>query len=373
MIIAVNACFLSAHFPDNDGNFIITSCAALAKKHPSHQFIFITDVVPPVAFPSAKNIATIVTGPQVKSTLRLQYWLNYKLPAVLRKQQVDVLVNLGCCSLRTKVPQCILMDDLSLLQQQNSIAKNWLRFYKSNLPKFLSKSKAIATTSTFLKTTLIDTYKIKDTAIDVVYKGVDEKFIPLSWEQKESSKAKYTDGKEYFLYNGKIDTQHNLINLLKAFSFFKKRQKSNMQLVLASATGVTDTAFTKSIASYKFKDEVKLLEHCNIETLAEITGAAYALVHPVFYEGFCTAAVESMQAGTPVITTNRSAMLEISGDAALYINPDDFNDIADKMMWLFKDEDKRNELIAKGLQQVTAYEPEITTDLIWKVIIKAAQ
>ena len=88
MIIAVNACFLSAHFPDSDGNFIITSCAALAKKHPRHQFIFITDVVPAVAFPSAKNIAAIVTGSQVKSTLRLQYWLNYKLPAVLRKQQV---------------------------------------------------------------------------------------------------------------------------------------------------------------------------------------------------------------------------------------------------------------------------------------------
>jgi glycosyltransferase involved in cell wall biosynthesis len=372
MTIAVNACFLPHQFPDSDGQYIINCCTALAKQHPQHQFIFITDTAPAVAFPSAKNLSTIVTGPQVKSPLRLQYWLNYKLPAVLRKQQADVLISLGCCSLRTKIKQCLLVDDLSFLQPQNGIAKNWIRYYKNNTGKFLNKAASVIASSEFLKTTLVDTYKINDTKIEVIYKGVNEKFVPFSWQQKDTIKEQYTAGKEFFLYSGIIDTHHNLINLLKAFSFFKKRQKSNMQLVLASTAGITDTAFTKSLSSYKFKEEVKILEHCNIETLAALTAAAYALVYPVWYQGYCTVAVEAMQSGTPVITSKQSSMPEILGDAATYINQDDFNTIADKMMLLFKDEDKKNELIAKGLQQSAAHSRANAVEQIWQTIIKAS-
>lgn len=181
MTIAVNACFLPHQFPDSDGHYIISCCTALAKQYNQHQFIFITDTAPAVAFPSAKNLSTIVTGPRVKSPLRLQYWLNYKLPAVLRKQQADILISLGCCSLRTKVKQCLLVDDLSFLEIQNGIAKNWIRYYKSNTGKFLNKAAAVIACSKFLKSTLVDTCKINDNKIDVIYKGVHEAFIPFSW------------------------------------------------------------------------------------------------------------------------------------------------------------------------------------------------
>jgi glycosyltransferase involved in cell wall biosynthesis len=197
---------------------------------------------------------------------------------------------------------------------------------------------------------------------------VNTLFIPADWRQKEKIKDQYSTGKEYFLYSGTIDTQHNLINLLKAFSFFKKRQKSNMQLILASTAGIKDAVFTKSLASYKYRTEVQLLERCSMETLAAVTAAAYALVYPVLYEGFCTSAAEAMQCGTPVITTNSSSLPEICGDAALYANSSDFNDIADKMMLLFKDEDKRNELIIKGLQQATQFNREKTAVRIWELL-----
>lgn len=143
-----------------------------------------------------------------------------------------------------------------------------------------------------------------------------------------------------------------------------------MQLVLATTTVFTDAAFTKSLAAYKYRDEIMLLDKLPPETLAAITAAAYALVYPVFYDGFCTPALEAMQAGVPVITSNKAAMPEICSNAALYINPDDFNDIADKMMLLFKDENKRNELIASGLQQAAKYNWPITTELLWQAIEK---
>ena len=58
-------------------------------------------------------------------------------------------------------------------------------------------------------------------------------FRPFTWTEKESWKDSFTEGREYFLYVGSVHPRKNLINLLKAFSGFKKRQKTNMQLVIA--------------------------------------------------------------------------------------------------------------------------------------------
>jgi glycosyltransferase involved in cell wall biosynthesis len=77
-----------------------------------------------------------------------------------------------------------------------------------------------------------------------------------------------------------------------------------------------------------------------------------------------------MQADVPVITSPLSAMPEICGDAALYMAPNDFNDIADKMMLLFKDESKRNLFIIKGRQQANLYNWDKSAELIWKAVIK---
>lgn len=370
MTIAVNACFLDDDHLPNNGNFIIECFTRLAKKFPQHQFLFISDKAINEKYISTKNILSVITGPKIKNPLLLQYWLNFKVPAVLRKHKVDVFVSIGNCSLRTKLPQCLLINDFSFLQHPEFFTRSWYRFYKKNTPAFLNKATTITTAAGFLKKDIVDSYKINTDKINVVYQGINKIFTPADWQQKEAVKEKYTAGKEYFLYTGEINSNKNLVNLLKAFSFFKKRQKSNMQLVLATTTAFTDVAFTKSLAAYKYRDEVKLLYQLPVETLAAITAAAYAVVYPVFYDSFCTPALEAMQAGVPVITSNKAAMPEICGNAALYINPGDFNDIADKMMLLFKDENKRNELIVSGIPQAAKYNWPETTELLWQAIEK---
>ena len=370
MTIAVNACFLNNEHLTGNGNFIVECFSRLAEKFSHHRFIFISDKPVNEKYIASKNITSVITGPQIKNPLLLQYWLNYKVPAVLRKNKADVFFSIGHCSLRTKVPQCLMVNELSFLHHPHFFTRSWFRFYKKNMPNFFNNAKVVVTASQFLKQDVINFYKIKEGKIDVVYQGINKIFIPVNWQQKEAIKEKNTAGKEYFLYTGEIHSNKNLINLLKAFSFFKKRQKSNMQLVLATTATVKDPSFNQSLAAYKYKDEVKLLNNLAIETLAAITAAAYALVYPVFYEGFCATTLEAMQAGVPVITSNKTVMPEICGDAALYINPDDFNDIADKMMLLFKDENKRDELISKGRQQADKYNWDKTTKLLWQAMEK---
>ena len=372
MIIAVNANFINTG-PGNAACFIFEKFSRLASQYPQHQFVYISDKAIDEKNIISKNITPVVTGPQTKNPLLLQYWLNYKVPAILRRYKADVFVSAGgYCSLRTKVPQCIIINDLSFLQHPDFFAAGWLRFYKKNTTKFLTKAKTIVTTSQFLELEIINTYKIESSKVDVVYQSAGEYFKPVIWQQKDVTKANYTEGKEYFLYSGPIAPDKNLITLLKAFSFFKKRQKSNMQLVLASKTAVTDKGFIKNLASFKYRDEVKLFENLPPDGLAEITASAYAMIYPLVYEAVGTSLIEAMQAGVPVISAGTTAIPEICGDAALYFNPGDFNDIADKMMFLFKDEDQRNQHIIKGRQQAGLYNWHKTLEVLWAAIGKCA-
>jgi glycosyltransferase involved in cell wall biosynthesis len=371
MTIAVNANFLNADYPCNNGDLIFEIFSRLAKKYPQHHFLYFCDSNFDKKYITSKNITPVATWPQIKNTLVLQYRLNYKIPSLLKKHKADIFISAGgYCSLRTKLPQCVIVNDLSFLQLPLFFPKRWLSFYKRNTAKFLTKAKVIVTTSDFLKKEIIAKYKITADKIDVAYTAASNNFKPSTWQQKDAVKEKYTEGLEYFLYAGPVNTGNNLITLLKAFSFFKKRQKSNMQLLLASTTAATDKALIKSLASYKYRAEVKLLDNLSEESMVQITGAAYTMIYPSLYDGCGKSLLQALQSDIPVITGNNTAMPEICGDAALYINPNDFNDIAEKMMLLFKDEDLRNQLIIKGRQQAAIYNWDTTGDKVWEIILK---
>ncbi len=371
MTIAVNANFLNTNYPCYDGDFIFEIFSRLAKKYPQHNIIYFFDNNFDEKYITSKNITAVITGPQIKNPLLLQYRLNYKIPSLLKKHKADIFISTGgYCSLRTKLPQCVIINDLSFLQLPQFFSKRWLNFYKRNTEKFLTKAKVIVTTAEFLKKDIINKYKIASDKIDVAYTAASNNFKPSTWQQKDTVKEKYTEGLEYFLYAGPVNTGSNLITLLKAFSFFKKRQKSNMQLLLMSKSAAIDKDFIKSLASYKYRDEVKLLDNLSDENIIQITGAAYAMIYPSLYDGCGTSLLQAMQSDIPVITANNTAMPEICSDAALYISSNDFNDIAEKMMLLFKDEDLRNELIIKGRQQAAMYNWDKTADKVWKIILK---
>ncbi len=351
-------------------DFIVEVFLRLAKQYPGHQFIFMADKDFDEKLIASKNITTVILGPAVKSPLRMQYRLNYKIPALLRRHKANVFISTNYCSVKTKVPQCIIINELPALHQSPWYNKSWLRFFKNNTAKFLTRPKSIITTSQFLKNELVEKYKIAEGKIDVAYQGIDENFKPVFWQQKDVVKQTYTNGLEFFLYAGPIHPQQNLMALLKAFSFFKKRQKSNMQLVVASAFAIADGELIKSLGSFKYRGEVKLLEQVPVEEMAKITAAAYTLVYPSRHQIADWPVAAAMQSDTPVITATSSTAKEICGDAVLYVNPDDFNDIADKMMLVFKDEDKRFELIAKGRQQAALYQWDKTAAVIWQAIEK---
>ena len=208
--------------------------------------------------------------------------------------------------------------------------------------------------------------------IHIVYNATNPVFKPLSYEEKEKIKQQYTDGCEYFIFTGTIHPRKNLINLLRAFSVFKKKQSSNMKLVISGRMAWKTEEFTRLLSTFKFRNDVILTGYVSKEELSFLVASAYAMVYPSLFEGFGVPPLEALQCHVPAIVSRSSAMPEVGGDAYLYIDPDSFEDIVQKMMLLYKDETLRNKLVTNGEERLSLFSWDKTAEKMWNCIQLAA-
>jgi glycosyltransferase involved in cell wall biosynthesis len=115
-----------------------------------------------------------------------------------------------------------------------------------------------------------------------------------------------------------------------------------------------------------------LLTLLPIEVLSKITAAAYAFVYPSLYEDFALNPLQAMRCEVPVVAGNAGALPELCGDAALYADCLHFEDLAEKMMLLFKDENKVKELVAAGRIRSLQFSWDKAADSLWQNILKVA-
>lgn len=372
MRIAVNTRFLLPDYLEGYGYFIFETFKYLVTKYPEHQFIFIFDRPYDKRFIFSSNVIPVVIGPAARHPLLWKYWYDIKIPRILTKYKADVFVSAdGMCSLKTKVPQCIVVHDLAFLHYPSYIKRFHYLFFKRYVPKFLERAKSIATVTQFSKEDILLNYRINPNKISVVYSAAKEFFEPVPANVAEITKDKYTSGREYFLYVGAIHPRKNLINLLKAFSIFKKRQKSNLKLLLAGRLAWKYDSFIFDLKRFKYRDDVIMAGYVADDELAKMMASAYALVYPSLFEGFGVPVVEAMKCNVPVLTSAGTSMQEVAKEAALYSDPKNFQDLAEKMMLIYKNENLRAQLIEKGKTVAAQYSWQRTAEAVWQSILKA--
>ncbi len=373
MRIAVNTRFLLKDKLEGYGYYINELSKRIAQQHPEHEFLFVFDRPFDEQFITSQNITPVVVSPQARHALSFKWWYDVKVPFALKKWKADVFVSLdGFCSLTTKVPQVLGIHDLAFLHYPDLIPKHHLWYYKLQTNKFLKKAKHIVTVSEFSKNDIVSRYKVDVEKIEVVHNAARKCFDPIGWEEKEQTKAGWSDGREYFLFVGAIHPRKNIFNLLRAFSRFKQWQQSNMKLLLAGRLAWHSDDIVDKLATYKYRDDVVLLDYVPDEQLSKLVASAYALVYPSLFEGFGLPIVEAMKSGTPVITSSVSSMPEIGGEAALYVDPNDFDNIATQMMRLYKDEQLRETLITAGKLQAEKFNWDRSAEKLWTIIEEAS-
>jgi glycosyltransferase involved in cell wall biosynthesis len=368
MVIAINTRILSGNIASLE--FLEVCFELLAAEYAEHSFIFIASKKSKQNIKASQNVQTIVLEQQSTSPLLCKLWYQYKLPALLKKIKADVLINAdGACSLRTNIPQYLLVNDLDYLQHPEWYPKKFTRFIQSNTPAFLQKAKRIITHTLSFKNEIIGKYQINPKKIEVIYPGTNPLYQPFGDDEKLLIKENYSSGKEYFLFHDQINQQTNLVLLLKAFSFFKKRQKSNMQLIIIARDVADDNTIIASLSTYKYRNEVVVLKSEDVPAIQAITAAAYAFISVPYQQNDFTRLLNVLQCSVPVVVSNTEKNKEMLAGAALYANAGSFEDIADKMMLLFKDEDKRNDIIEKGILLVNNYNWNTSAKRLWETII----
>lgn len=369
MRIAVNTRFLLNDYLEGYGYFIRETFSRITAAHPEHEFIFIFDRPFKPEYLFGPNVKGIVLGPPARHPLLWRWWYDVKIPRLLRKLKADVFVSPdGFCSLHTRVPQCLVVHDLAFLHFPQFIYKSHERYYRRFTPRFLQKAAQVATVSAFSKNELMTHYQVPEEKIRVVYSAVKPIFKPIDAHERIAVKAQYADGKEYFFYAGSVHPRKNLMNLLKAFSVFKKWQQSNMKLLIAGRLAWKNNDFTEALQSFRFRNDVVLLDYLPEPELARIMAASYCVMYPSFFEGFGVPVLEAFACGVPVITSSVSSMPEVGGEAALYAQPGDFEDIGRQMMHIYKDEELRNRLVEKGKMQGARFSWDQTAALLWESI-----
>jgi len=343
----------------------------LALSHPEENFIFIFNKPFSETFNFPGNVTAVVVPRKKDSLLKLKIWYRFKIPIALKTHKADIFISKSYISLKTKVSQLLISPDLTFIFQPSFLTKKDLCFYKKNTPRFLNKADAILVNSDCLKKEIVGRFKINDEKIKVLYPQIGKDFTALDFEEKELIKEKYAQGNEYFIYKGNISEQQNLLNLLKAFSFFKKRQKSNMQLLITGNRGINYEKFEESLRLFRFKKEVKVLENLSATETQKIIASAYAMIYVPSYESEPWQALEAIKYKIPAIVSSIPVMHEYFGEAALYADPENFKDIAEKMMQIFKDEKIRKQLIEKEKTEIEKFSNN-NEDIIFQIIKNTA-
>ena len=371
MRIAVNTRLLLKGALEGIGWYTNETLKRIVQQHPEHEFIFFFDRPYDPDFVFAPNVTPVVFGPPARHPILFYIWYEWMVPFMLKKYKADVFVSPdGLCSLSTKVPTCLVMHDLAFEHYPMHLKWSIRAYLKKYSPLFAHKAERIVTVSTFSKEDISKRYHIAEEKIDVSYNGAHDEYKPLSWQEREEMKKKYAGGSEYFAFAGALHPRKNVVNLLKAFIIFKKRQRSSMKLVIAGRLAWKYEEVAEMKANMPFKEDVIWAGYMNVEELSGMIGGAYALVYASLFEGFGIPILEALQCNVPAIVSNTSSMPEVGGDASLLVNPTDVQDIAAKMEIIYKDETLRSKLIATAPAQVAKFGWDKAADVLWNAICK---
>jgi glycosyltransferase involved in cell wall biosynthesis len=371
MRIAVNTRLLLKGKLEGIGWYTNETLKRIVKSHPEHEFIFFFDRPYDPSFIFADNVTPVVFEPQARHPLLFYIWFEMRIPFMLRKYKADLFLSTdGLMSLKTKVPTCLVIHDLAFEHYPEHLKGSHKFYFRKYSPLYARKAKRIVTVSQFSKEDIASRYHVAPEKIDVSYNGAHDNYRPLTWEERVAIKEQYADGCEYFAYAGALHPRKNILNVLRAFVAFKKRQRSNMKLVIVGRFAWKYEEIVKMREELPFKEDVKWVGYLDVDHLSKVIGAAYALVYASLFEGFGIPILEALQCNVPAIISNTSSMPEVGGKAALLVDPKDHTDIADKMQLLYKDEDLRSRLITAAPEQVAKFNWEKTAAILWQSMMK---
>lgn len=235
---------------------------------------------------------------------------------------------------------------------------DWLKSLTSSLKK---PAKIIAA-SQFIRKDLV-AMNINAEKIEVIYDGIDHSmFYPRPALDSDTVNIQpFAIKKPYIIYASRLSKpEKKHIELIRAFSLFKKKTGAPHRLVLAGSEDPYAESVHREAAASEFACDIFITGYFPYKDFPELYSGSEACIFPSVGEGVGLPLIEAMASGVPVACAKAGSLPEIAGDCALYFNPDDIEECASAIEAVLSDTKLRERLIKSGFEWVKRFSWEKT-------------
>jgi glycosyltransferase involved in cell wall biosynthesis len=239
--------------------------------------------------------------------------------------------------------------------------KSWV-YARPMLNLVARKADHIVTISEYSKTQIVERLGVPSSKVTVIYCGINEEFRPMGREEAFGAVSAGLGIQEpYVLYVGSLKPYKNVSSLLKAFAMLRRRCDIPHRLLILGDDVKWKGSLVEECARLKIEERTTFVSHVGRGLLPKVYAAADLLMMPSRIEGFGLPVVEAMACGTPVICSQVTSLPEVGGDAVVYFDPGDPEELARAMERVLGSRELQQDLATKGLERAKRFSWEEST------------
>ena len=260
--------------------------------------------------------------------------------------------------------QVLSIHDLAVIEHPEWFNPKFARWYRFLIPRIIKGASLLITPSNYTKIRIQDTFWISPDKIKVVPPGVNlDLFRAPPIQEQAKTRNIYGIDVPYCLVVGSLEPRKNLDRLFQAWKL-SRAAKNGYHLIVVGAGG----RMFRNPDYDPLPENVLLAGMLGDQELVSLYAGARAFILPSLYEGFGLTVLEAMACGAPVVASNTGAIPETAGEAAIYFNPLETEDIAQAIDQVTGDSELINLLRKKGFERVKDYTWSRTANQIWNLL-----
>lgn len=276
------------------------------------------------------------------------HWGNVELPRRAKAARADVLHHpLPAGAFPTAVPQVVTVHDLAFVHFPEAFDPRFRRYALVAHRAAARRADVVVAVSQATAEDVRRRWRVPGERIVVARHGPG---------QEPEARRPRAARPEHFLYVGDAEPRKNLGLLLGGYARYRAATLKAASLPGGAPPTVEPLPLVLAgTATAPGAEGVRAVPRPGAEELAELYAKAAALVHPSLHEGFGLPPLEAMSAGTPVLAARSSGVVEVCGDAALYVGPHDAGGLADRLAALALDPDLRRDRTERGRRRAAEF------------------
>jgi len=246
--------------------------------------------------------------------------------------------------------------------------------------RVLQRAARIFAVSHFSKKDTENYFEVPADKIEVIYNAPDERFKQghAGEADRQLIAERYQVNYPFLLYAGRISPHKNVVRIIEAFSLLKNQlveegRFEDLRLIIIGDEVSRHPDLRRAVIKSHMQNDVRFLGFVEIDVLRIFYDLAKIFVFPSLYEGFGLPPLEAMAHGTPVVTSNTSSIPEVVGNAAIMVNPENVFDIQRALHRVLVDQNLREKLKARGVEQAQKFSWEESVGRMLKVYHEVVQ